>query len=98
MAQVNFESENMTVDVDAGMSLLNLAAEVDCDITFGCKSGSCGTCRIRIVSGMENLSPPSAEEADFLKGFGAQFDERLGCQVVIQGDCTIRYVGLDDLV
>jgi len=97
MAHVHFVSEDLEVEVDAGMSLLNLAAEVDCDITFGCRSGSCGTCRIKVESGMENLSPPSAEETDFLAGFGAHKNERLGCQVTINGDCKIQYVGLDDL-
>ena len=97
MAHVHFLSEDLEVEVENGMSLLNLAAEVDCDITFGCKSGSCGTCRIKVVSGRGNLSTPTAEEADFLTGFGAQPDERLGCQIVINGDCKLQYVGLDDL-
>lgn len=97
MALVYFTSEDLEVDVDEGISLIDIANEVDCDITFGCKSGSCGTCRVRIVTGQENLSPPSREELDFLSGFGAHPDERLGCQLQIQGDCKITYVGLDDL-
>jgi len=97
MPIVQFVSESLEVEVDPGMKLIDLASEVDCDITFGCRSGSCGTCRIKIVEGQENLSKPSAEESEFLSGFGAQKNERLGCQVVINGDCKIQYVGLDDL-
>lgn len=97
MPVVRFESEDLEVDVDPGMRLLDLAAEVDCDITFGCKSGTCGTCRVKIVEGGQNLSPMQSEEQDFLAGFGARSDERLGCQITINGDCRIQYVGLDDL-
>lgn len=97
MALVYFTSEDVEVDCDEGISLVDIASEVDCDITFGCKSGSCGTCRVRIVDGQENLSPPSREEKDFLDGFGAHPQERLGCQLKILGDCKITYVGLDDL-
>lgn len=97
MALIYFTSEDLEVDVDEGIALVDVAAEVDCDITFGCKSGSCGTCRVRVVAGKENLSPAGKEEADFLADFGAHPDERLGCQVKIHGDCKIRYVGLDDI-
>jgi ferredoxin len=96
-ALIYFTSEDLEVEVDEGIALVDVAAEVDCDITFGCKSGSCGTCRVRVVSGMDNLSAASTEEKDFLDGFGAHPDERLGCQLKINGDCKIRYVGLDDL-
>ncbi len=97
MPIVNFESEDLQVDVDPGMRLLDLAAAVDCDITFGCRSGTCGTCRIKVIEGGANLSPMQAEERDFLQGFSAGKDERLGCQIVINGDCRLQYVGLDDL-
>jgi len=86
----------MEVDVDPGITLIDLATEVECDITFGCRSGTCGTCRIRVVDGAQNLSAMKAEEKEFLTGFQARPDERLGCQVTIEGDCKIQYIGLDD--
>lgn len=97
MALIYFVTEDLEVDVEEGVSLLEIAQEVDCDITFGCRSGSCGTCRVRVVEGKGKLSPALTEEIDFLKGFGAHPDERLGCQLKINGDCKIQYVGLDDL-
>ncbi len=46
-------------------------------IPFGCKDGSCGTCLLKIIQGMENLSPLApAEQAEIPL---AQ-DQRLACQ------------------
>jgi len=43
-------------------SLLELAEECGLSPMFGCRSGSCGTCRIRILSGeVAYPSPPTAE-------------------------------------
>jgi len=95
--KVHFKSEDLEVEVEEGMTFVDLCAEVDCDITFGCRSGSCGTCRIKVIDGAEHLTPMKAEERDFLSGFGAAKGERLACQCAINGDCVIQYVGLDDL-
>lgn len=96
MATVKFVSEKMEVDVDPGIKLIDLAAEAECDMTFGCRSGTCGTCRIRVKEGMDSLSVMEKEEKDFLEGFGARSDERLGCQIKILGSCSLEYIGLDD--
>lgn len=96
-AKIYFTNEDLEVEVEPGITFVELAQEVDCDITFGCRSGSCGTCRIRVVEGLEHLTPMNAEEKDFLQGFHAHPQERLACQCAIEGDCQITYVGLDDL-
>ena len=97
MAKIFFQSEDLEVDADNGISLLELSREVECDITFGCQSGTCGTCRIRVLNGGENLSKMGPEEREFMEGFGAHATERLACQVIVNGDCVLQYVGLDDL-
>ncbi len=97
MARIYFASEKLEVEVDEGITFLDLAQEVDCDITFGCRSGTCGTCRIRVVEGAEHLSPMSRDEKTFLEGFGAGPQERLACQCRIEGDCVVEYIGLDDI-
>jgi ferredoxin len=97
VAKVIFTSEGLEVDVEPGITLQEIATEVDCDMTFGCRSGTCGTCRVKVLEGHQNISPMQLEEQEFLRGFGAQKDERLGCQMKIVGDCALQYVGLDDL-
>ena len=37
----------------------------------------------------------TAEERDFLRGLGAAADQRLACQVAVQGDVDIEYLGVD---
>ena len=47
-------------------------------LPHGCLAGSCGTCRCYILSGNENLSPPSAVEEDTLKHLTEKYAEKYG--------------------
>jgi ferredoxin len=91
---VHFLLEDLLVEAPAGTSLQDIADASGADITFGCRTGSCGTCRVRIAEGLENCSEPGPEERDFLKGLNAPPDQRLACQVIVQGDVTVEYLGL----
>ncbi len=91
---VHFLLEDMLVEAPAGTALEAIAEASGADITFGCKTGSCGTCRVRVASGLEACSAPAPEERDFLAGLEAASDQRLACQVRIHGDVAIEYLGL----
>jgi ferredoxin len=54
-------------------------------VPFACTEGVCGTCVVEVLEGMENLSPFTQEEKDFL---GEQDRERLACQCKIRGGCV----------
>jgi adenylate cyclase len=47
--------------------------------------GRCATCRVRIVAGMENLSPPRPHEGELLDKIGAGANVRLACQALLIG-------------
>ena len=51
--------------------------------------GTCARCRVRVVAGAENLSPPTSveERVAAYRALGA--DERLACQAVVWGECVI---------
>jgi ferredoxin len=93
-AQVHFLLEDLLVEAPAGTPLQQIADAAGADITFGCRTGSCGTCRVRIAEGLQHCSEPNAEERDFLQGLGTPPDQRLACQVVVHGDVAIDYLGL----
>ncbi|MBI1751686.1 MAG: (2Fe-2S)-binding protein [Acidobacteria bacterium] len=94
MVKVHFRLEDMLVEAPAGTPLQAIADAAGADITFGCRTGSCGTCRVRVVEGLRHCSEPGSEERDFLKGLGSPADERLACQVAVHGDIAIDYLGL----
>jgi ferredoxin len=93
-ALVQFVLEDMDVEVPVNSPFQEIVEASGADVTFGCRNGTCGTCRIRIEEGFENISKPNREEQDFLSSIEAEKNERLGCQICILGNCKINYVGL----
>ncbi len=93
MVQVHFLEEDLLVEAPSGAALLEIAETSGADITFGCRAGSCGTCRVRIAQGCEHCSPMTSEERDFLGALHAPPDHRLACQVAVQGDIEVEFLG-----
>ncbi|MFT5435354.1 MAG: ferredoxin, partial [Myxococcota bacterium] len=54
-------------------------------------TAECGTCRIKVVSGAENLTPPTLDERELHEWHPDEFaaDERLACQCRPTGDVVI---------
>ncbi|MFN8011917.1 MAG: 2Fe-2S iron-sulfur cluster-binding protein [Holophagaceae bacterium] len=91
---VHFLLEDLIAEAPVGTPLAAIAEAVNADITFGCKTGTCGTCRVRVASGLEHCASPAPEERDFLLGLEAPSDHRLACQVRVDGDIAVEYLGL----
>ena len=49
-------------------------------LSFGCRSGSCGVCRVSIHKGLELLGPVGVIEADTLSRCQDGPEVRLACQ------------------
>jgi ferredoxin len=70
-------------------SLADLWATHDLPIPFSCRSASCGTCRIEVVEGADQLVPPAADELYVLDAFDAVPPRiRLTCQARLGGGAT----------
>ena len=90
-AQVTFEDIGVTVTVPAGTRLIEVSEKVGAGITYGCREGECGTCMMKIVSGIEHLGSPSMLEDQVLKENYAGAANRLACQAqVIGGHVIVR--------
>ncbi len=58
-------------------------------VILACQNGICGSCRIEVIEGMENLSEFTEQEKDM--GFDESGKERLLCQCMIKkGDVKIK--------
>jgi ferredoxin len=77
MAEVEIKNEGKTVALPDGASLVELDGK--CSILFACKAGSCGSCKVKVTEGMENLEPPNDIEQSGLAIFGTDPSERLPC-------------------
>jgi ferredoxin len=90
-ANVTFEKLGITLSVPAGTRLIEISEKIGANIGYGCREGECGTCQVRVISGMENMSERSVLEDKVLQENMAGRDHRLACQAqVLGGDIVVR--------
>lgn len=79
-----------TVRTVNGVNILDASNENNIPHASVCGGrGRCSTCRIRVVSGEEGLSQPSAEELRVLERVGAPPHVRLACQAIPSTDVSV---------
>lgn len=104
MPKVTFVNEKQEVDVEAGANLRQAATKAGINVYKGLTryvncmgNGFCGTCRVLVTKGAENLSPKTTMEKinltahpiTMLAAIGHEDQMRLSCQVNVSGDCSI---------
>jgi ferredoxin len=105
MPTIKFTKENKTVDVETGTNLRTAAIRAGVQLytfphtlTGGCMGlGQCGTCRVHVKKGQENLSRQGLWERlrlsfidTWFHRLGNEAQLRLACQTTVQGDCEIE--------
>jgi ferredoxin len=105
MPKVTFVNEKKEIEVPAGANLRDEALKAGVDVYKGparylhCPGlGLCGTCRVLVTKGMENLSPKTLRERfnlnfhpiTMLAAIGHEDQMRLSCQVKVNGDCSVE--------
>jgi len=71
-------------------TLLDVARRASVPLGNSCGGvGVCARCKVRVVSGGENLSEPTTMEVRFGTARGFAPDERMACQAVVRGDCAV---------
>jgi ferredoxin len=91
MPKLTFLDSGKSYEVPAGASFLEVAQEHG-EHDFGCTVGSCGTCRLEIVEGSGNVDPISDEERETIDMCTDVQGARLGCQLKVRGDLSVRAV------
>ena len=81
MAELIFENTGERVELEDESPIAHACEEAG--VPFACTEGICGTCIVEVVEGMENLTPPTEAETDFLGEFGTS-KERMACQCKIK--------------
>ena len=100
MPRVSIADSSKTFEVSEGETLYNSLSDQGESLPHGCLSGSCGACRIEVISGKENLHPPSFIELNTIEALKEEFREtnaieasceiRLSCRAKVLGDVVFR--------
>lgn len=87
--QVEVRIGEVALSAEVGQSLLDLCDWNMTPLQFCCRAGSCGTCLIRVIDGMENLSDVTDNELILLPELTDERNARLACQVRILGPVSL---------
>lgn len=102
MPIVSINDTDKTFEVKEGEILYDSLYDRGHELPHGCLSGSCGACRVEVISGKENLMAAGVIESntieslrdEFKKLHGEEFvlnkEIRLSCRAKVLGDIKIR--------
>lgn len=101
MPKVTFVKEKLEIEVPQGANLRDEAMKAGVEVYAGINRfvncfghGSCGTCKVLVKKGGENLSPKGLIEKvtlwRMLSVIGQENESRLACQCSVQGDVTVE--------
>lgn len=92
MPRVTFADQQKTAEFPAGQTLLSAALEMGVTLSHVCGGdGACGTCRVEVVTGWDNLTPPTPDET--YKELEAP--HRLSCQAKLGGDVVVKVAKIE---
>lgn len=87
MARVKFLPAGTEVEIEPGASIFQAARSSGIMVDTACGGkGTCGLCRVRIVSGVEHLNPAEFAEKQFI---GSMAGLRLSCRLHPAGDVVV---------
>ena len=79
------DGTSYTAQAKDGDSLLLTSGRGEQPISSACMDGSCGTCRVVMVDGLESLTPADVYEKGTKANTGVPAEQRLGCQAGVIG-------------
>ncbi len=90
VATIRCEPSGREVRVVHDSNLLDAILQTGLGLGQSCDGiALCGFCRVRVLDGIENLTPPESEERKVLASQHSGDDERLACCARINGPVTV---------
>lgn len=87
---VTFTPLGRTESAKENETVLDVARRAAVPLGNSCGGvGVCARCKVRVIAGGENLTPPTAIEIRFGTARGFAEDERMACQAVVTGECEV---------
>ena len=90
MPRVTFMPSGQSFEVAGGTTILVAAIQNGLQLRHDCTEAICGTDRVKILVGKEQLSEKNENEELTLEMMNAGPDERLACVARIAGDVTVE--------
>jgi uncharacterized 2Fe-2S/4Fe-4S cluster protein (DUF4445 family) len=92
MPRITFQDEGKAAECPQGKTLLSCALEMGVRVSHVCGGdGACGTCRIEVLEGWDNLTPPTPDET--YKEL--EKPHRLSCQSKLIGDVVVKVAPIE---
>ena len=91
---ISFDDDDYPpLEAELGMWLNLVLDQPGSPVTFGCRSGLCGTCAIQVTQTSVKLNAPDEGEQETLDVvWPDRSDLRLACVMQAEGDMTIKAV------
>ena len=92
MPRVTFADAGKSGEFPAVRTLLSIAGELEVLVSHVCGGdGACGTCRIEVVEGWDQLTPETPDET--YKEL--EPPHRLSCQAKLMGDVIVKVAKIE---
>ena len=90
MPKITFMPSGQSFEVEEGTTILTAAIHNGVRLPHDCTEAICGTDRVRILSGHENLSEKGDNEDLTLSMLNSSADDRLGCVAQVLGEVVVE--------
>lgn len=88
LAGVQKKQTEITKIPSGSDSILDLLDDTGVKLPFGCRAGSCGVCRTRVLEGFELLEPLGLGEEDTLSRCQDPPQIRLACAAMVKAGAS----------
>lgn len=80
----------MFVKSETEFTFRDVVSLLECreNMRFGCKTGNCGLCRVKVLSGMENITGKTLKEKRLFKLLGIEI-KRCGWRASAKSGCLL---------